>query len=120
MNSQFSVPAVVYGEIQESVNLYLANSSDHFTKSHLFISAGISLFISIDKYDSLNCLSVITITGCWYISDRFNAFQIKLYQFSKVSGYKTIGYVSPKLAFSAKSRSHCAVKVGVPVLGPSL
>jgi hypothetical protein len=54
------------------------------------------------------------------MSDQFKAFPIKLYQFSKVSGAKTIGFVSPKLAFNAKSISHWPVKVGVQVLGPSL
>jgi hypothetical protein len=38
----------------------------------------------------------------------------------KFEGAKTIGEVSQKAEYKAKNKSPCPIKVGVPVLGPSL
>ena len=58
------------------------NSGAQSTFSGCKIGSAFKLFSSIEIYDSLNCLSTKHIMGCWYLSDQFNVFQIKLYQFS--------------------------------------
>jgi hypothetical protein len=71
----------------------------------LFTSSATRSFTSSDIKLSENVLSTRKITGCWYISLQFRAFQISLYAERKSDGATTIGNVSPKLAFRAKCRS---------------